>query len=320
MMAPARKECTVVGCDWEGYAMHLPRHLLSAHGIGAGASKREEVQDPSVPDQSTAPRGDAGSGSGLNAKASQDDRTEVAPLPEETAPRKPKLFDRLKNRRGRGHDGGRQAPVSGEKPPKRPVKSRGRRVPLDVDISDVWGFAGRRLENTPHFATGRMLQYQAPAAGLIIDRAVAGTLPDRLFFQPLARNRDKYEDVGFLLMGPMLTFAITSTGHQMEQAIVDGDKEKFDELAGKMEFLKEAFTWVASMMLPRLAEGVEKAREEKAKKDAAIKKAFPDLVGEDPIETFANMVFTPPIYEEAQTNGRVDHAATASTGEGPIPQ
>lgn len=315
-MPPARKTCP--DCDWEGYAMHLPRHLVSAHGaekVSRGTSETATATaPPGVPRETIEDPAGGPSNRGLW-------RPETAPAPlEETAPRKPKLFDRLKNRRGRGHDGGRQAPVSGEKPPKRPVKSRGRRVPLDVDISDVWGFAGRRLENTPHFATGRMLQYQAPAAGLIIDRAVAGTLPDRLFFQPLARNRDKYEDVGFLLMGPMLTFAITSTGHQMEQAIVDGDKEKFDELAGKMEFLKEAFTWVASMMLPRLAEGVEKAREEKAKKDAAIKKAFPDLVGEDPIETFANMVFTPPIYEEAQTNGRVDHAATASAGEGPIPE
>lgn len=179
-----------------------------------------------------------------------------------------------------------------------------------------------------------MLQYQAPAAGIIIDRAIAGTLPDRVLFQPLARNRDKYEDVGFLLAGPLLTFAITQNGHQMEAMLMrrgdwdEGDVVKFQELAGKQEMLKEMFTWVARMMLPRLAEGVEKARAKKEKEDKAIAQAFPDLDGEDPIQTFVTMMFTPPQYEEAQTNGNGRHAAEghqpgdpapASSGEGTFP-
>jgi hypothetical protein len=305
--------------------MHLPRHLLSEHGIeavkGSRATEGGQETDPSVPGQGTEARGDAGVGSGGNAAVSQHDRTgESAPGLAETAPRKPKLMDRIRSRRGRGR-GGSAAPATAERAPKR-KRPTGRRVSLDTDISDIWGFAGRRLENTVHFATGRMLEYQAPAAGLILDKAVAGTLPDRVLFQPLARNRDKYEDVAFLLAGPLLTFSITTTQLQMQQALEAGDKEVFDDLARKLDMQREMFVWVASMMLPRLAEGVEKAREKKAKADAVIAQAFPDLAGDDPIETFATMLFTPPNFEEAHNgNGTREpsHAAPAPGGEGPIP-
>lgn len=284
--------------------MHLPRHLLGQHGIG-----EKPVAAPE-PD-----------GGGHETVADVLDAVERPPGESETAPRKPKFMDRIRSRRGRGR-GGSAAPVPGERAPRR-KRPTGRRVSLDTDISDIWGFAGRRLENTAHFATGRMLEYQAPAAGLILDRAVAGTLPDRVLFQPLARNRDKYEDVAFLLAGPLLTFSITTTGMQMQAALDRGDTEAFEDLARKLTMQREMFTWVAGMMLPRLAEGVEKAREKKAKADAVIQQAFPDLAGEDPVETFAAMLFTPPTFEEASQNGngtrQPTHAAPAPGGEGPVP-
>ena len=97
------------------------------------------------------------------------------------------------------------------------------------------------------------------------------------------------------------------------------DQEKFDELAGKLEMQKEMFRWVARAMLPRLAEGAEKARAKAEKEEAAIKKAFPDLdIGEDPFEVFASMLFNPPPFEEAQTNGKADRASTAPDREGPL--
>jgi hypothetical protein len=185
-------------------------------------------------------------------------------------------------------------------------------VPLDADISDVWAFGGRRLEATPHYPTGRMLQYQAPAAGVILDRAIAGTLPDRVIFQPIARNRSKYEDVGFLLAGPILTFSITATGQQMQAAADAGDQEAFDELAGKLQMQREMFTWVLSMMLPRLAEGAKRAQEKKEKRDQAIADAFPELGDEDPVEVLATMLFTPPQFQEGPANNgerEPNHAA-----------
>jgi hypothetical protein len=308
-MAGSKKVCPE--CGEEFWAMHLPRHLLAEHGI-------EQVKSS------------AGGGSDANATASEPPPPDVpretieAPSPgtesAEVAPRKPGFMDRLRSRRGRGHAGGQKAPASREQAPKRPKKFSGKRVSLDSDISDIWGFAGRRLQNTPHFPTGRMLEYQAPAAGMILDRAVAGTLPDRLIFQPIARNRDKYEDVGFLLAGPMLTFTITNTQHQMQAAREAGDIEQFQDLAGKLEMLQEMFVWVARMMLPRLAEGVAKAREKEEKEAKAIAQAFPDLGTEDPIQMFITTMFEPPptFQQEANQNGRTDHAASAPGAEGPL--
>jgi hypothetical protein len=244
---------------------------------------------------------------------------EVAPVlvSDETAPRKPGLVERIRSRRGRGRDGGRTAPTSAERPPKR-KRPTGRRVSLDADISDIWAFGGRRLEATPHYPTGRMLQYQAPAAGVIIDRAVAGTLPDRVLFQPLARNRDRYEDVGFLLAAPLLTASITMTMQRMQAAIDASDKDAFDQLATKLQMQREMLTWLLTMLLPRLAAGAKLAAEKKAKRDAAIADAFPDLGDKNPAEVLADMLFTP-FGEEVHTNGRVDPTTAQPAEEGSVP-
>jgi hypothetical protein len=236
------------------------------------------------------------------------------PAPEEQVPRKPGLMQRIRSRRGRSQGGG-LVPASAERAPRNEKRRRvGRRLPLDADISDIWAFGGRRLERTPHYPTGRMLEYQAPAAGVIIDRAVAGTLPDRVIFQPLARNRDKYEDVGFLLAGPLLTFSITTTMGQMQKAADEGNQELFSELSGKLGMQREMFSWVLSKMLPRLAAGAKMAAEKKAKRDAAIADAFPELGDDDPVEVLVTMLFQPPRYEEATQNGKADRA-TADPGE-----
>jgi hypothetical protein len=284
----------------------MPAHRLREHGIEKVQGSRAVTPEAEPPEAEPA--------------APQSVADVVASVTE-TAPKRPGLMDRIRSRRGRGR-GGAAAPASRERAP-RPAKRVGRRVALDGDISDIWGFAGRRLESTPHFATGRMLEYQAPAAGLIIDRAVAGTLPDRVLFQPLARNRDKYEDVGFLLAGPLLTFSITQNGMSMEAMLArrtewtEEDIAAYQGLAQKQEMLKEMFVWVARMMLPRLAEGVTKAREKKAKDDAAIAEAFPDLAGgTDPVEEFAAMLFTPPTFQEASQNGKPDPAPASATAEG----
>jgi hypothetical protein len=174
------------------------------------------------------------------------------------------------------------------------------------------------LENTPHFPTGRMLQFQAPAAGLIIDRAIAGTLPDRLIFQPIARNRDKYEDVAFLLAGPLLTFSITLTGQELQEARDQGDQEAYDQLVAKLQMQQEMFRWVVQAMLPRLAVGMKTAREKAHKRAEAIADAFPDLGTDDPVEVFATQMFTPPNYEEAPTNGKPDPTAGSSDPESAV--
>lgn len=325
-MPPSMRTCE--DCGQEMYAMHLPRHRFKEHGIGEAPRAGRQRSSGGGSAESIA----TGAAEPPPSSAPAAESAEAAPgggESQEVAPRKPGMLERFRSRRGRGRGGQHQGPSTAERPPRRP-RGTGRRVALDTDISDIWAFGGRRLENSPHFATGRMLQYQAPAAGVILDRAIAGTLPDRLFFQPIARNRDKYEDVGFLLAGPLLTFTITATGQQMEvlaqKSRIEWDEDdvaKWQELSARMEMLKEMFVWVLSMMLPRLAEGKKKADEKKAKADAAIGEAFPDLGADDPVQVLATMLFEPPTYEEGHANGngkhQPDRTAAPPDSEGAIP-
>lgn len=291
--------------------LHIRKHLLSAHGIDRPRRTKRSAQpqlltDPE-PNEPDAPPAEP-----------EPDTPPTPPEPEtptETVPRKPGALSRLRSRLGRGGTGHDAVPASGERTPRAKRTSR-RRLPLDADISDIWAFAGRRLAATPHYPTGRMLEYQAPAAGVILDRAVAGTLPDRVLFQPMARNRDRYEDVGFLLAGPILTFSITSTMGQLQAAQDAGDPELFEDLAAKLTMQREMFAWVLALMLPRLAVGAKQAAEKKAKRDKVIADAFPELGLDDPVEQLMTMLFTPPNFQEAAQNGKQpDDRPAADVGQ-----
>jgi hypothetical protein len=285
-------------------------HCEKDYGSRAGLVHHIGTQHaPDVPSkESTEP--------GLAAEPDEVEAPPETPASQEAIPAKPGILQRIRSRsrRGRGHDG-HVVPASAERAPRGARRRVGRRVALDSDISDIWAFAGRRLERTPHYPTGRMLEYQAPAAGVIIDRAVAGTLPDRIVFQPLARNRSKYEDVGFLLAGPLLTFSITTTMGQMQAAADDGDQDTFNDLAARLTAQREMFSWVLSMMLPRLAAGAKLAADKKAKRDAVIADAFPELGGDDPVEVLVTMLFQPPSFEEATQNGKPTDGTTADVGQ-----
>jgi hypothetical protein len=167
-----------------------------------------------------------------------------------------------------------------------------------------------------------MLQYQAPASGLILDKAIAGTIPDRLIFQPLAHGRDKWEDAAFLLAGPLVTFGITRSLQEMEAARQRGEMEVFATLSKRLELQREGFEWLIRMMLPRLAEGKKRAEEKKAKEDAAIADAFPELAGTgiDPVTQLVNMLFAPPIFEEGTKDGEADQAAGQAHSKGVVAQ
>jgi hypothetical protein len=156
---------------------------------------------------------------------------------------------------------------------------------------------GRRLERTAHYPTGRMLQFTSLAAGTIIDEAVAGTLPDRVLFQPLARGRTKWEPVLVLVGLPVVTARITSVLNAMEQARADGELETMQALGAQLAMLTEAFDFLAEQGLPLLAPGVERARAKAEAKREAMAQAFPELGVSDQVsaaEALRSMLFAPP--------------------------
>jgi len=305
--------CPLCGEEFTGTVANLSRgrHMKAKHSMGLAGVP---VSEP--PEDSGASTGDRLPPEGDAAPA----KAPTAPPTIETppTPKRPTLWERVRSR-GRGKAGGGPvaAPASGERAPKRP---RGKRIPLDTDISDIWGFLGRRLEATPHYPTGRMLQYQAPASGLILDRAIANTLPDRLIFQPLARGRNKWEDAAFLVAGPLVTFGLTRTMQEMQILLAEGRTEEYAAAARKLEIQFEAFDWLLAMMLPRLAEGKKKAEEKKAKTTAVVLDAFPELSGSDmsPSQLLRDMLFAPPTWNGVASDGQADSDSARDPAQDPM--
>lgn len=93
-----------------------------------------------------------------------------------------------------------------EQPAKGPAK---RRAPLDSLVSAVWTVGahvvGRNPQMTP---VARCIATQAPAAGMVLDDALKGTVVDRAL-QPLARAGKKGEAVAAIIGPPVIVAAIT---------------------------------------------------------------------------------------------------------------
>jgi hypothetical protein len=86
-------------------------------------------------------------------------------------------------------------------------KKKHPRVPVDDLIAGVWRAAAGFL--TPLPATARVMKFQAPVAGLLLEDAVKDSAVDRLL-QPLARA-GKTGEAMFVLAGPPLMVAAIET-------------------------------------------------------------------------------------------------------------
>lgn len=120
--------------------------------------------------------------------------------------------------------GERAAGVDGERPPEdstpsgparlwRKLKARAsgrhkRRASLDWVGTIGWGMLSQIAASKGALPTARVLEMQAPTAGLILDQALAGTLADRLL-QPIARGGKRAQAAAALIGPPLLVTAIS---------------------------------------------------------------------------------------------------------------
>lgn len=93
---------------------------------------------------------------------------------------------------------------------KQPIRPKvvHKRVSLAPIGSQVWAMAGMGLQMSgKDIPVGRVLEFQAPAAGPILDAAIKGTFLDKAL-QPLARSGAKGQALGALVMPPLLVAVI----------------------------------------------------------------------------------------------------------------
>lgn len=104
-------------------------------------------------------------------------------------------------------DSGRAAWLRRGAPRAQRPRTSHRRVPVDGLFSMAWAAIGKLVTNPATLPVGRCMQLQAPAAGMVLDDAVRGSVVDRLA-QPLARGAKRGEAVFGVIGPPILVAAV----------------------------------------------------------------------------------------------------------------
>ena len=88
-------------------------------------------------------------------------------------------------------------------------KGKRKRTSLARVVGSTWGLAARVMASSPaSIPVARVLQLQAPVAGVIVDRLAKDTIVDRVM-QPLARMSEKSDTIMALVGPPLLVAAIS---------------------------------------------------------------------------------------------------------------
>src|SRR5271166_1281386 len=207
-------KCPVDGCGYEALddptkwtkdpSSRLSQHIKRSHpGVDPGAAVAavmlgEPFEQPEAPP--SVDDGPEGPGPySENGAADAPDTEEVPPTPTDS-PGRSATVDEPARRRGpfnrarevvkgrRKPKSDEQGPATGEKPPKR-TRTRSKRISASDLLADLAGWTGRQVQRTGHVPTGRMITWQAPVTGEIIDDVIADTALDRVVVQRLVAAR-----------------------------------------------------------------------------------------------------------------------------------
>lgn len=248
----------------------LAMHRSVKHGVKSPNSHRKKepspaevyVGDATSPDDLFAPPVDAGLDNASPFMAPPGPSAEIPPVPSggggsagAPAPRRRGLFDRFKRTQT-------TAPVPGvprqtnERAPKPAKVTGGRRLSAAETLTDLWSGGGSLVARTGHVPTGRMLQFQSPAAGEMLDDALKGTVFDKLILQRIVGGRSTI-DTMFALFGPPVC------AWQMEKAVASGDQRR-------VEFAETALKAVIKQSLPVMLPAMKKAKKKEMEQAQAM--------------------------------------------------
>lgn len=277
--------CWHTGCDFETYSpAGFKRHLTRQHS----SSPRALAADTTEPDPSAPPEDD------LQEDAEPEEQEQAPRAPRSSSADDRGALGRLRDRMRRGKT------INAKSRPK-VTKPRHSRIPIASDLANAWSTIGRNLQQTPHFPAGRMMSLQAPAAGLVIDRALEGTVVDRLVVQPLWRTKDNWEEVFYVAGPPVLLISIQNARMRAMAALEEGDQAaaaKYERIATVQGGMLES---LLRSSLIKMAPSMAEARARQEEEDVIIREAFPELgTGEDPVKALLSELFAPPPWAGPQ--------------------
>jgi len=274
-------KCPVDGCGYEALddptkwtkdpSSRLSQHIKRSHpGVDPGAAVAavmlgEPFEQPEAPP--SVDDGPEGPGPySENGAADAPDTEEVPPTPTDS-PGRSATVDEPARRRGpfnrarevvkgrRKPKSDEQGPATGEKPPKR-TRTRSKRISASDLLADLAGWTGRQVQRTGHVPTGRMITWQAPVTGEIIDDVIADTALDRVVVQRLVAARGTLDLLVAVFGPPLVTY-------QLERALAQGAPPAV------LEQLEATLKGVIRESLPTLLPAMKRARakETKVQKD-----------------------------------------------------
>jgi hypothetical protein len=178
------------------------RAVLREHGYEVSGRGRISAESLEIYESLISLPADAEPGGEYDAGISaadfpDDDEPEPAPVPERKPRRvrqsRPSLADRLRSG-GKGKSGAR--------------KRKHPRVPVDRLVERGWELLARLgMQVSPPI--GRVLDMQAPVAGMILEDVIRDTVADRAL-QPIARAEEKAEKVIALVAPPVIVGALAA--------------------------------------------------------------------------------------------------------------
>lgn len=154
------------------------------------------------------------------------------------------------------------------------VKTVHKRESLDTILSGAYSMAAYLFRNPVTLPVGRVMEMQAPAAGMVLDEAFKGSFADKML-QPLARSGKRGEALWAVVGPPVLVGAITAK------------PELYGVLKPLLVESMKSWVIVAGPKMKKAAEREAKLMEELGPEYGAN------------IDEMVDFLFAPPVEEEA---------------------
>jgi hypothetical protein len=171
------------------------------------------------------------------------------------------------------------------------------RIPVDRLIERGWDVLARMFQPV-NLPVSRVLAFQAPVAGVMLEDVVKGTIVD-LVLQPIARAEAKLEVVGALAGPPAIVLALQLPGNQPFNE--DGSPNRAGAVRHQvlMSALEESLMMWDEVTKSRMADVQEKVAANEARRKE--------------VQTIIGMIFAPP--EDVAQAAAAEEAAMANARE-----
>lgn len=213
--------CRQPDCEYAGTLAELSAHRRTAHPGAPISASSQRAKDRRAATKAKAERkprargdvegnnaGEVFAGDSRGAAASADTGTGAHTTGRESrpaAPRTPKrkMGDRIRNRGKTDADAPASSTSRERAPRRRTPRPTGAHKPTDQLLAGAWSFLSWGARQAGDTAVANCLALQAPGAGIILERATAGTLVDKLVLQRIVERESDFKDVRDLIGLPV---------------------------------------------------------------------------------------------------------------------